>query len=111
MGSIRPNVEDLKYIPICDLFYKIALDTIRPLPKTNKGNKYIFVAIDHYSKWCEAKAISDHTITTGTKFLEKYIIYKYGVPNFILINNGGEWSIEFHNLHKVYGIHHQYTMP
>jgi hypothetical protein len=34
-GSIRPNVEDLKYIPICDLFYKITLDTTRPTRETN----------------------------------------------------------------------------
>jgi hypothetical protein len=44
MGNIKSNVEDLKNIPICDLFYKIALDTTGPLPKTNEGNKYIFFA-------------------------------------------------------------------
>jgi len=48
MGNIRSNVEDLKNIPICDLSYKIALDTTGPLPKTNEGNKYILFAIDHY---------------------------------------------------------------
>jgi len=110
-GSIRSNVENLKNIPICDQFYKVALVTTIPLPNTNKGNKYIFVAIDHYSKWCETKAIPNHTIATATRFLEKYIIYKYGMPNFILTDNGGEWSVEFDNLHKVYNIHHQYTMP
>jgi transposase-like protein len=105
------NVEDLKNISICDLFYKIALNTARPLPETNEGNKYILIAIDHYFKWCKTKAIPDHTIATATRFLKKYIIYRYGVPNFILIDNGGEWSVEFDNLHKVYSIHHQYTMP
>jgi hypothetical protein len=74
MGSIKLNVEDLKYIPICDLFYRIALDIIGPLRKTNKGNKYILFAIDHYFKWCKTKAISDHTIATTIRFLKKYII-------------------------------------
>jgi len=32
MGNIRSNVKDLKNIPICDLFYKITLDTTGPLP-------------------------------------------------------------------------------
>jgi hypothetical protein len=30
--SIRSDVEDLKSIPICDLFYRVALDIIGPLP-------------------------------------------------------------------------------
>jgi hypothetical protein len=65
MGNIRLNVEDLKGILVCDLFYKIAFDSARPLPKSNEGNKYILVAIDHCFKWCEAKAIPDHTTTIG----------------------------------------------
>jgi len=98
-------VEDLKNIPICDLFYRVTLDITRPLLETNVGNKYILVAIDHYSKWCKAKVIPYHIITTTTRFLKKYFIYKYGMPNFILTNNGGEWFVEFDNLRKVYGIH------
>jgi hypothetical protein len=56
---------------VYDLFYKIAFDIISPFPKTIDGNKYILVAIDHYSKWCEAKVIFDHTTIITTKFLEK----------------------------------------
>jgi hypothetical protein len=74
MENIRSNVEDLNNIPICDLFCRVALDSRGPLPKTNKGNKYILVVIDHYSKWCEAKTILDQIIIIVIKFLEIYII-------------------------------------
>jgi len=40
-GSIRSGDEQLKNIPICDLFHRVALDTARPLPETKSGNKYI----------------------------------------------------------------------
>jgi hypothetical protein len=50
MGSLRSEDEELKSIPVCDLFYRVAMDTTRPLPETKSGNKYILVAIDHYSK-------------------------------------------------------------
>jgi hypothetical protein len=50
-GSIRSGDEQLKSIPVCDLFHRVALDTAGPLPETRSGNKYILVAIDHYSKW------------------------------------------------------------
>jgi hypothetical protein len=111
MGNIKLNVEDLKSIPVCDLFYKIALDTTKPLPETNEGNKYILVIIDHYFKWCEARVIPNHTTMITVRFLEKYIICRYAVPKFILIDDGGEWFAEFDNLCKVYGIHHQYAAP
>ncbi len=105
-GSIRFDVEDLKNIPICDLFYNVALDTIEPLLKTKNGNKYILMVIDHYSKWCEAKPIPNHTTSMAARFLEEEIICRYEVPKFVLIDNGGEWSTEFDNLCKVYNIHH-----
>jgi hypothetical protein len=109
--SIRYDVEDLKNIPIFDLFYKVALDITEPLLKTKNGNKYILVAIDHYSKWCEAKPIPNHTTSMVTRFLDEDIICRYGVPKFVLIDNGGEWSTKFDNLCKVCCIHHQYIAP
>jgi hypothetical protein len=75
------------------------------------GNKYILVAIDHYSKWCEARAIADHGAKTTTKFLEDDVICRYGVPKFVLTDNGGEWAAKFDTMCKDYGIHHQRTAP
>jgi hypothetical protein len=110
-GSIRSGDEQLKSIPICDLFHRVALDTAGPLPETKSGNRYILVAIDHYSKWCEAKAVDDHSVRTAAKFLEDDIICRYGVPRFILTENGGEWAAEFEMMCKDYGIQHQRTTP
>jgi len=105
-GSIRSGDEQLKSIPICDLFHRVALDTTGPLPETRLGNRYILVAIDHYSKWCEAKVVVDHSAKTAAKFLEDDIIYRYGVPRFILTDYGGEWAAEFEMMCKDYGIQH-----
>jgi len=49
-SNIRFDVEDLKNILVCDLFYKVALDTTKSFLETERGNKYILVVIDHYSK-------------------------------------------------------------
>jgi hypothetical protein len=111
MGSIRSEDEELKSIAVCDLFYRVAMDTAGPLPETKSGNKYILVAIDHYSKWCEARAVADHGAKTAAKFLEDDLICRYGVPKFVLTDNGGEWAAEFDAMCKDYGIHHQHTAP
>jgi hypothetical protein len=96
--------KQLKNIPMCDLFYKVALGTAGPLSKIRSGNKYILVAINHYSKWCEAKAVADHGARTAARFSEDDLIYKYGVPQFILTDNGGEWGAEFETMCKDYAI-------
>jgi hypothetical protein len=110
-GSVRSGDERLKSIPIYDLFYRVAIDTAGPLPETKAGNKYILVAIDHYSKWCEAKAVADHGAKTAARFLEDDLICRYGVPGFILTDNGGEWGAEFEAMCKDYAIQHQRTAP
>jgi len=110
-GSIRSGDEQLKSIPVCDLFHQVALDTVRPLPEIKSGNKYILVAIDHYSKWCKAKAVADHGAKTAARFLEDEIIYRYGVPKFVLTDNGGEWAAEFDVMCRDYAIQHQRTAP
>jgi hypothetical protein len=108
-GSIRSGDEQLKSIPICDLFHRVALDTAGPLPETKLGNKYILVAIDHYSKWCEAKAVADHGAKTVARSLEDEIICRYGVPKFMLTDNGGEWAAKFDVMCRDYAIRHQRT--
>jgi hypothetical protein len=41
-NNIKSDVQDLKIIPMCDLFYKVALDTARLLLKTDGGKKVHF---------------------------------------------------------------------
>ncbi len=110
-GSIHSEDEELKSIPVCDLFYRVALDTAGPLPETRSSNRYILVVIDQYLKWCEARAVADHGAKTVAKFLEDDVICRYGVPKFVLTNNGGKWAVEFDAMCKDYGIHHQHTTP
>jgi transposase InsO family protein len=110
-GNMRSSIEEMKSIPICNLFYCVAMDTFGPLPETINGNKYVLVAIDHYSKWCEARPIKEPNACTVVKFLEDEIICEYGVPKYILTNNGSEWMKEFAEICSNYGITHQFTAP
>jgi hypothetical protein len=50
---MRFGIKEMENIHICDLFYHIVLNITRPLIEIVDGNKYVLVAIDHYSKWCE----------------------------------------------------------
>lgn len=71
IGRLCFGIEKLKIIPICNLFYGVVLDISNPLPKTEFGNKYVLMAINHYSKWCEAKPVKEHIVIIVAKFLEE----------------------------------------
>jgi hypothetical protein len=73
----------------------VALDIAKLLRETCNGNISILVAIDYYSKWYEAKTIVDHDVETVSRFLEDEIICRFGMPKYIMINNGSKWAIEF----------------
>jgi hypothetical protein len=106
---MRFGIEKMKSIPICDLFYHVALDIGGPLVETTNDNKYVLIAINHYSKWCEARPMKEHDAHTTPKFLKDEVIYMYGVLKYILIDNGNEWMKEFAEICHNYGITNQFT--
>jgi hypothetical protein len=108
---VKSGIEEMKSILVCDLFYRVALDTMGPLPETKNGNRYALVAIDHYSKWCEARPVKDNDAATTARFLEEEIICRFGVPRFILTNNGSEGMVKFDLVCKKYGITHWFIAP
>ncbi len=107
--NMRFGSEEMKSIPICDLFYHVVFAIVGPLVETINGNKYVLMAIDQYSKWCETRPIKEHDVFIVSNFLEYEVICKYGVLKYILTNNGNEWMKECVEMCRNYGIIHQFT--
>jgi len=58
-----------------------ALDVIGQVkPKSSKGHKYILVGIDYFTKWIEAIPLKEVTQDEVINFIQKYIIYRFGIP-------------------------------
>ncbi len=66
----------------------------------------MLVAINHYSKWREAKVVMDQDAKIVAIFLDCEVISKFVVPKYILTDNGIEWFIEFDKLCNNCGIAH-----
>ena len=50
---------------------RVALDVLGPLPTTERGNKYILVIADYFTKWTESYSIPDQeAVTVATKLVE-----------------------------------------
>lgn len=53
---------------------------------------FIFVVIDHYSKWVETKTLTRKTGKEIIKAIEELIIRKHGIPEKTLTDNGLEFD-------------------
>jgi hypothetical protein len=49
----------LSPLPIQGMFYRWSCDLVGKLPQTSKGNVYIMIMIEHFSKWVELVALPD----------------------------------------------------
>jgi transposase InsO family protein len=67
------------------------------------------VAVDKFSKWIEAVPVTNQEATTAVKFFES-IVYRYGVPNNIITDNGTNFTWgEFQEFAKKLGIKIKYA--
>jgi transposase InsO family protein len=83
---------ELRTIPVAWPFTHWGLDQVGPLPKSSRGSHtYLLVAVDKFSKWIKAVPITNQEATTAVKFFES-IVYRYGIPNNIIIDNGTNFT-------------------
>ncbi|XP_070660541.1 uncharacterized protein [Malus domestica] len=65
------------------------LDVVGPIaPKSSTGEAYILAATDYFSKWAEAIPLKEVKKETVVCFIKGHIIHRYGVPRYIVTDNG-----------------------
>ena len=78
-----------------------------PLPVTLSDKRYIVVAVDHFTKWIEARALEEADAQSIASFIYDDIICRHGVPKIISSDRGSEFINEFiQALTRTYNIHH-----
>ena len=63
------------------------MDICGPYPVSNRGNRYILVITDHFTKWVEAYAIPNQEAVTVAFCFETFI-NTFGYPDIILTDQG-----------------------
>ena len=85
---------------------KVHLDVLGPLPKTARGNEYILVFVDSFTKWVECVAIPDQTAETTARACVDNFFSRLGVPFQILTDQGRNFESKlFQQLCKILEIH------
>jgi transposase InsO family protein len=94
----------LQTIPVTWSFAGCGLDIVGPLRKAPRGNTHLLVAVDKFSKWIEARPITNLRAEQVVSFFTD-IIHRFGVPNSIITDNGSQFTgrkfLEFCDDHHI----------
>ena len=73
--------------------------------KNSRGNKHTLVVFDHFTKWCEAFATSDHEASTVAPILISRIFSRFRPPAVLHSDPGPNFeSILMHEICNAMGI-------
>src|SRR5438876_4175493 len=89
--QIHMPAQELQTIPITWPFAVWGLDMVGPLQKAPGGYTHLFVAIDKFTKWIEAKPVATITAAKAKEFFQD-IVVRFGVPNRIITDNGTQFT-------------------
>lgn len=64
------------------------LEILGPFSLASGKIKYLIVVVDYFTKWIEAKALSNITTMNVLKFFKTSILARFGIPHSILTDNG-----------------------
>ena len=71
-----------------DVFDKVSMDIVKPLPVRNIGNSYIFTIQDNLTKYSLTMPLVNITSEDIAKAFTEHFICKFGSPKAILTDQG-----------------------
>jgi hypothetical protein len=69
----------------------MGVDILGPFPRAVGGYRYLFVAIDKFTKWPEATPVVNITQGAAVAFL-RLIVCRFGVPNRVITDSGNQFT-------------------
>ncbi|KAL7866093.1 hypothetical protein SRHO_G00113400 [Serrasalmus rhombeus] len=124
--DVRKNVwQHVKECPVCQKYkpsntkpsgylqgteikepgYMLGMDLMGPFPKSKRGNVYLFVIVDYFTKWIELYPLRDSKGHRLCKILREEIFTRWGVPKYVLSDRGPQFLSQLMaDLCKTWGV-------
>lgn len=91
---------------------RVAIDIVGPLPVSERGNKYMLVAMDYFTKWPEVFAIPDQEAVTVARVLVEGMFCRFGAPMELHSDQGRNFeSAVFAEVCRLFGVTKTRTTP
>jgi hypothetical protein len=86
------------------------MDLVGPLPTAQENCRFAVVAVDYFTKWVEAKPLTNIKASTIQKFSWKSIIYRFRVSRELTVHNGKQFDCyTFKEYCKSLGTHAKFS--
>ena len=95
-GRLHKSVPMLSYPVTQQPWDTVAIDLLK-LPQTENGNKYLFVAIDHFSRFSILVPLKNKSANAVAQVFLDHVICPFTTPKNLLSDNGGEFVNEVLN--------------
>ena len=82
----------LQQLPVGMPMERMAVDIVGPLPITDRGNRFIVVIVDYFTKWTEAFALPDHKAATVADCLVTQVFTRFGAPYQLHSDQGPDFE-------------------
>src|SRR6266498_2966820 len=103
---------ELHSIKVKEPFYQWRIDIVGPLTETSRGNKYIVVAIDYFTKYFEARVLTNTNAKSVANFIYEDIICRHGYPRKIISDRGSYFNNQvIEKLLERFKIRHNLSIP
>jgi transposase InsO family protein len=101
----------LQSIPVGRPFEMLAMDFLE-LPKTPRGNRYVLVVADYFTRWVEAFAVPDQRSETIARTLIDGVFTRHGFPLILHSDQGRNFESNLiKEMCKILGIEKVRTSP
>ena len=67
---------------------RVHIDMLGPFVKSTRGNVYILMIVDQFTKWVECHPVPDQTAETVCKTLVDKFFCRFGMPQIIHSDQG-----------------------
>lgn len=99
-----------KHITSIRPFQRLYIDILGPYPRSKSGHIGLLIVLDHLTKFHWVCPLKKFTSSVIRDFLETHIFHVYGVPEYVVSDNGSQFKAnEFNAFLTTYGITHTYT--
>ena len=110
-GPNRKARAPLRERPAADTLERFHIDYLGPLTRTSKGNRFVLVGADAFSRWVEAIPLPDQTARTTAEALLN-IFLRIGLPKSVVSDRGTNFESQLmRELWEMLGVDRKRTTP
>jgi len=97
-ASFTAKPQELTSIPISSAGFRWHVDLAGPLPVTERGNRFVMVAVEAFTKHMEAIPMPNKEASTITYHFLHNVLSRYGAPGQVITDEGTEFKGAFAQL-------------